>query len=63
MPPRKPALTLAMRIPCWLTSAGRRGAASAMRFWVCTAAMSGLVPFWNVSVMAAVPSDADWEVK
>src|SRR5438477_924229 len=61
MPPRNPALTFAMRMPCWLTSVGRRGWASVTRFWVCTAAMSGLVPFWKVSVMFAEPSEADCE--
>ena len=63
MPPRNPALTFAMRMPCWLTSVGRRGWASVTRFWVCTAAMSGLVPFWKVRVMVAEPSEADCEVK
>jgi len=63
MPPRNPAATLAIRIPCWLTSAGRRGCASDTRFWTCTAAMSGLVPCSNVSVMVQEPSEADCEVK
>ena len=52
-----------MRMPCWFTSAGRRGCASETRFCVCTAAMSALVPFSNVRVMAAEPSEADCEVK
>jgi hypothetical protein len=63
MAPRNPALTFAMRMPCWLTSVGRRGWASVTRFWVCTAAMSALVPLRNVSVMVAEPSEADCEVK
>ena len=62
-PPRKPALTFAMRMPCWLTSAGRRGCASVTRFCVCTAAMSGLVPLAKVSTMALEPSEAEVEVK
>ena len=48
---RKPALALAIRMPCALTSAGSRGTASVTRFCVCTAAMSALVPVSNVSVI------------
>ena len=49
--------------PCWTTSEGRRGVASATLFWVCTWAMSGLVPGSNVSVIEAPPLELDVELK
>jgi len=57
------ALVLKTEMPCWFTSAGRRGTASCTRFWVCTAAMSGLVPGAKVSVMFTPPLEVELEVK
>ncbi len=63
MTPRNPAFALAMVMPCALTSAGRRGVARVTRFWVWTAAMSGLVPLSKVRVICELPSEEDAEVK
>ena len=52
---RKPEFTFATCRPCSTTSRGRRGSASATRFCVCTAAMSGSVPVSNTSVMLPPP--------
>jgi hypothetical protein len=56
---RKPEFTLATCSPWSTTSRGRRGSASATRFCVCTAAMSGSVPVSNTSVMLPPPFDDD----
>ena len=60
---RKPALALATTTPCWITSVGRRGVASATLFCICTCAMSGSVPVSNVSVMPTQPLELDVELK
>ena len=64
MTPRNPALALAIADALQHSlPRGRRGSASVTRFCVCTAAMSGSVPFSNVSVICALPSELDVEVK
>ncbi len=60
---RKPVLALATTTPCLVTSDGRRGVASETLFCTCTWAMSGLVPFSNVSVMLTRPLELDEELK
>ena len=58
-----PWLTLETDRPCTTTSLGRRASASFTRFWVCSTATSGSVPFSNTSVMPAVPLEFDEDVK
>ena len=60
---RKPELALATTTPCWVTSEGSRGVASATLFCTCTWAMSGSVPLSKVSVMLARPLALDEELK
>ena len=60
---RKPALALATTTPCWVTSDGSRGVASATLFCTCTWAMSGSVPLSKVSVMLERPLALDDELK
>jgi hypothetical protein len=60
---RKPASALATTTPCWVTSDGSRGVASATLFCTCTWAMSGSVPLSKVSVMLARPLALDDELK
>ena len=60
---RKPALALATTTPCWVTSLGRRGVASATLFCTCTWAMSGSVPGAKVRVMLEPPAEFDEELK
>src|SRR3546814_7866111 len=60
---RKPGLALATTTPCWTTSDGRRGVASATLFCTCTWAMSGSVPGLKVSVIEARPLVLDEEMK
>ena len=61
--PSNPALDFATRIPCRVTSDGKRGCASETRFWVCTAAMSGLAEVSNVRMICELPSEAEVDVK
>ncbi len=60
---RKSGLDLATTTPCWVTSVGRRGVASATLFCTCTWAMSGSVPVSKVSVMVDEPLELDDELK
>ncbi len=60
---RKSGFCLATTMPCWVTSLGRRGVASETLFWVCTWAMSGLVPGSKVSVIVEEPSEPELELK
>ena len=55
---RKPELALLTLMPCCCTTCGSAGMASCSLFCTCTWAMSGSVPFWNVSVMVAAPFDS-----
>jgi hypothetical protein len=52
---RKFERALSTRTPCWVTAAGRRGAARDRRFWTSTWARSGLVPVSKEIVMEPVP--------
>lgn len=46
--------------PMLRTSSGRRGSATAIRFWTRTCAVSMLVPTSKVTVMVAEPSALHW---
>ena len=48
---------LVTRMPCCCTSCGSSGCASDSLFCTCTWAVSGLVPWRNVSVMDMLPSE------
>ena len=52
---RKFERALSTRTPCWITAAGRRGAARDSRFCTSTCARSGLVPVWKVRVIEPTP--------
>ncbi len=52
---RKFERALSTRTPCWVTAAGRRGAARLSRFCTSTCARSGLVPAWKLSVIVPEP--------
>src|SRR5579875_1946318 len=59
----KPVLGLRTVTPRLCTSAGRRGSAAATAFWVCSAAVSRVVPVVKYSVLLAEPVELDDEVK
>jgi len=52
---RKPGFALFTLMPCCCTICGSSGVASCSLFCTCTCAMSGLVPLWKVTVIAARP--------
>ncbi len=54
---RKFLVALVTRMPCCCTSCGSSGWATASLFCTCTWAVSGLVPWRKVSVMATLPSE------
>ena len=60
---RKPALALATTTPCWVTSVGSRGVASATLFCTWTWAMSASVPVSKVRVMLTRPLELEEELK
>ena len=52
---RKSVDCLVTVTPIWRTWSGRRGSASATRFWTSTCAVSISVPGWNVTVIDVSP--------
>ena len=52
---RKSVACLVTVTPIWRTCSGRRGSASATRFWISTWAVSMSVPGWKVTVIEVRP--------
>ena len=48
--------------PTWRTTSGRRVSAWVTRFWVCTCAISRLVPSLKVTVIEKLPSGVATEL-